>query len=220
MRDSHSTLFKRADMTSHFDKKAKDWDKKKMRLELASSVANAISGLDLNRKMRCMDFGCGTGLVGLAIAEKIETLVAFDSSEGMLDVLQNKANDMGLSNVNPLHGNILTAEIAEPFDLIFSSMTLHHIENVNPIMEKLYSVTKSGGMIAIADLDKEDGSFHKEGSEEKHHGFERDQLTDLLRSTGFSDIQFQTVHTITKSGKDGKLKDFTVFLATARKDAE
>lgn len=204
-------------MTNRFDTAAKDWDKKKMRIELASAIAGSIKKLPLTKEMRCMDFGCGTGLVGLALAGEVAQLVGFDSSAGMLEVFQQKAKNMKCANVIPQQGELLATGFDEPFDLVISSMTLHHIEDVSSILEKLHSILKSGGLIAIGDLDKEDGSFHQEGSGEKHHGFDRDELSQLLKNSGFSNIKFETVHTITKLSKEGALQDYAVFLAVGEK---
>jgi hypothetical protein len=71
---------------------------------------------------------------------------------------------------------------------------------------------KSGGFIAIADLDSEDGSFHSDDTGVYHHGFDRDILKNIAKEAGFRDIQFETVSTIRKPHRD-----FTVFLMVARK---
>ena len=51
----------------------------------------------------------------------------------------------------------------------------------------------------MVDLDKEDGSFHAEGTEGIFHfGFERNDLQGILEKYGFVDIRFETIHTIIK----------------------
>jgi len=53
-------------------------------------------------------------------------------------------------------------------------MALHHIESTQALVQVFSDHLKPGGMVALADLDKEDGSFHPEGSEGIfHRGFER-----------------------------------------------
>lgn len=51
-----------------FDRAAADWDKKSRRIMLAEKVSTAIGKLPLTRAMDAMEYGCGTGLVGLALA--------------------------------------------------------------------------------------------------------------------------------------------------------
>jgi len=202
---------------NRFDRKAADWDKKRMRRELASAVSPAITKLPLNRNMLALDFGCGTGLVSIPLAGKIGEIIALDSSAGMLEVLDEKLRSQKITNIQTLCAEIENAKLPESFDLIFTSMALHHIALIEPVLQRFSELLKPGGTVAIADLDAEDGSFHKPGSEEKHHGFDRATLEENLLRLGFSASTYSTVHTIKKTMKDGSFRDFTVFLATAKK---
>ena len=70
---------------------------------------------------------------------------------------------------------------------------------------------KPNGKVALADLDKEDGTFHAEGTEGIYHeGFDRDEMRSILEKNGFRDIKFVTAHTVA-----GEEKDYPVFLVTA-----
>ncbi len=202
---------------NRFDRKAADWDKKKMRRELASAVSQAIGRLPLNRKMLALDFGCGTGLISIPLAGEIGKIIALDSSAGMIEVLQEKLNSHNITNIQTVCAEIENAELPNSFDIIYTSMVLHHITRTQPVLRRFSELLTSGGLLAIADLDTEDGSFHKPGSQEKHHGFDRAILQEDLLRLGFSEITYSTVHTIQKTIKDGSSKDFTVFLATAKK---
>ena len=202
---------------NRFDRDAADWDKKRMRRELASAVSQALTEIPLDTTMQAMDFGCGTGLVSILLAGKVCRIIALDSSPGMLEVLREKITSQNITNIETLCAEIENAELPPNFDVIFTSMTLHHITDTGSVLQRFSELLKTGGTVAIADLDAEDGSFHKPGSEEKHHGFDRGTLEKELIRYGFSQISFNTVHTITKTVKNGNLKDFTIFLATAKK---
>jgi ubiquinone/menaquinone biosynthesis C-methylase UbiE len=202
---------------NRFDRKAADWDKKRMRTELAGAVSQAIAKLPLNTNMLALDFGCGTGLVSIPLAEKIGKIIALDSSAGMLEVLREKLSSQNITNIQTVCAEIEDAELPASFDVIFTSMALHHIALIEPVLRRFSELLKPGGILAIADLDAEDGSFHKPGSGEKHHGFNRAVLQEDLLRQGFSTTSYSTVHTIKKTMEDGSSKDFTVFLATATK---
>lgn len=202
---------------NRFDRKAADWDKKEMRRKLADAVAKAIDALDLKNVELALDFGCGTGLVSIPLASRIKRIIALDSSAGMIEVLQGKIDDLHLVNMEAVQAQITATDLPADFDLIFTSMTLHHIADPVEVLERFGQLLKTGGRVAIADLDAEDGSFHNPGAEEKHHGFQRDSLRRELEKSGFQDIDFATVYTIGKTMTDGTVKDFTVFLATAVK---
>lgn len=203
--------------TNRFDRKARDWDKNQMRHELAQAVRKALSQMPLHPDMRVMEFGCGTGLVGLPLAEKFGKLYGVDTSGGMLEVFKQKADEENITNIELFQSDISSLVLPEKLDLIFTSMTLHHIDDTETVLSGFYELLKPGGVVAIADLDAEDGSFHKAGSEEKHHGFERETLKKLLVELGFSPPSFTTVHTITRTIEDTTQKDFRVFLGIAKK---
>jgi len=67
------------------------------------------------------------------------------------------------------------------------------------------------GLVTLADLDAEDGSFHEDSAGVHHQGFPRDQVMAWLEETGFQEVQLETA-TTTRKGE----KDYSVFLATAR----
>jgi 2-polyprenyl-3-methyl-5-hydroxy-6-metoxy-1,4-benzoquinol methylase len=46
------------------------------------------------------------------------------------------------------------------FDLIMSAMALHHVKDTSTLINSFYEHLKPGAKAALADLDKEDGSFH------------------------------------------------------------
>lgn len=202
---------------NRFDRKARDWDKNKRRHELAEAVRSALLELPIQQDMRGMDFGCGTGLVGLPLAHKFAKLYGVDTSAGMLEVLQRKAAEQHITNIETYQNEITSLELPEKLDMIFTSMTLHHIVDTTTVLERFFDLLKPGGLAAIADLDTEDGSFHKAGSEEKHHGFDRETLRKSLLQCGFAPPSFSTVHTITKTMEDSPPRDFTVFLAVTQK---
>jgi len=203
--------------TNTFDRKARDWDKKIMRRQLAAAVSAAIASRGLDPALRIMDFGCGTGLVSLPLAEEVAHILALDSSPGMIEVVRDKLEKQQIKNVEARCADIFSAELPTDFDLILTSMTLHHIEDIEPVLLRFHHLLKTGGRVAVADLDAEDGSFHRHDSGEKHHGFDRHALRQLLLGIGFTAIDVDTVHTITKTGADGQATDFSVFLATAVK---
>ncbi len=199
---------------NRFDVAATEWDKENRRLELAKAISSRIALLPLHEGMQAMEYGCGTGLVGLGLAPYLASLVAADSSPGMLESLKAKIIEQGIRNVFPRHLDLLHDECGQDFDLIFSAMTLHHLADVGGVLAKFFNCLKPGGILALADLDEEDGSFHQDNPEGViHHGFNRQKLAGNLEKLGFSSVQVSTVHTILK-----KERPFPVFFMTALKE--
>lgn len=91
-------------------------------------------------------------------------------------------------------------------------MVLHHVNDIEAIFNKFYSLLNPAGYIAIADLYTEDGSFHGPDVE-VHRGFDPDKLAEILKLTGFKNTEYKTCFEI-KREPDEK---FPVFLLVAKK---
>ncbi len=203
--------------TAVFDQAAAGWDKKKRRVRLAADISRAIARhIPLAGNMTALEYGCGTGLVGLALAPRLRHLTCADSSEGMLKVLQKKAAGKGLTNISTRLLDLSREEAGQQFDFIFCAMTLHHLKNTELVLTRFGHALAENGWLAIADLEQEDGSFHDDGAGFVHHGFERSVLTEQLIAAGFEKVKFFRAHTIVRRADDQE-KNFPVFLATAVK---
>ncbi len=201
--------------TERFDKAASEWDSKSRRVLLAGKISNAILKLPLTKEMDALEYGCGTGLVGIAISQVIKKLTAIDNSRGMLEVLEKKISTEDLKNIRTLCCDLLTENYTEKHHLIFCSMTLHHIKDAKGLLQRFADILLPGGYIAIADLVTEDGTFHDTDAEGIHHdGFTPEELAAVLSCCGLEDISHRIVHTITKGGIN---KKYPIFLLTARK---
>ena len=98
---------------------------------------------------------------------------------------------MPLSVVSPMWFP-LCKELTRPedlpggYDLIFTSMVLHHIEDVPALLSLFAAWCAPGGRLAIADLEAEDGTFHSDMTGVMHKGFDRNELASLIESAGFT----------------------------------
>jgi len=205
-----------------FDAEAATWDEKPERVRLAAQVTTAIaSSIPISKEMKALDYGCGSGLVTLGLLPLLGQITGADSSKGMLDVLARKALDRGLNNVSVLHiqsGEALDG-LEGNFDLIVSSMTMHHIEDVPSLIGNLVRLLSHGGWLALADLEAEDGSFHSDPTGVFHHGFERDFLREALQTNGLKFVDVVAAATIEKPQTNGAIRSYPVVLALGKKDS-
>ncbi len=198
-----------------FDSKAKNWDEVPDRIDRANAVAAAIrENVTLSRNMAALEYGCGTGLLSFALQTELGQITLADSSSGMLDVLMEKIARGGISNMSPLWLDLAVDPVpAERFDLLYTLLTLHHIPDTAKILGCFHSLLQPGGVLCIADLDKEDGSFHAHETEfDGHNGFDRSALGSELEQAGFKNIRFTTCYTLIKEGRP-----YPLFLAIAGK---
>ncbi|MDO9263729.1 MAG: class I SAM-dependent methyltransferase [Desulfosalsimonadaceae bacterium] len=205
---------------TYFDQAAASWEDNPVRIELAQAIADAITRrVPLSKEMQALEFGCGTGLVSMRIAESVGRIVAVDTSMGMLDVLERKIAENRIGNIQTRLMNLLDGAFpAERFDLVFSSMAMHHIKNVPHLLGIFNRLLNTGGYLAIADLYTEDGGFHGDIPDVFHYGFERSLFAEWMKKAGFSGILITTAHVMKKSNTHtGLPAEFPVFLAVGRK---
>jgi len=200
-------------MSDLFDEKAEEWDSNDIVKILSSAVGTSIlDNVSLRDNMYVMDFGAGTGLISSQVAPHVKNILAVDISESMLKQLVSKPELQG--KVDMLCQNIIDNPIDKKFDLIISAMAMHHVQDIDRLIQRFSQNLNSGASIALADLDKEDGTFHPQDTDGIYHlGFQRDEFKDLLEKQGFDNINFMTAHTVNKEEKE-----FPIFLVTATKN--
>ena len=199
-----------------FDSKARAWDSNPVFQERADRIATAIhAAIPLNTNMHALDYGCGTGLLSFPLKDALGHITLEDSSAGMLEVLREKIAAQGVGNMTLRQADLSNERLPEDrYDLIYTSMVLHHIPDTAGILARFHALLNPG-WLCVADLDREDGSFH--GIEvDVIHGFERESLQRLAQAAGFTDVRFDTVFSIHKETEAGA-RDYPVFLMVARK---
>jgi 2-polyprenyl-3-methyl-5-hydroxy-6-metoxy-1,4-benzoquinol methylase len=158
--------------------------------------------------MHIMDFGSGTGLLLEQIAPHVGKIIAVDVSPSTNTQLREKQSRLPCET-EIQEVDLERAEIAGQFDGIVSSMTMHHISDVEAMFRKFHGMVKVDGFIAIADLDLEDGSFHTEDTGVFHTGFERAAIADLAAGAGFRSVVVSSASVVRKPQGD-----YGVFLLT------
>lgn len=201
----------------NFDEKAREWDSNPARRERAKAVAEAMRRqIPLRPTMTALEYGCGTGLLSFELRYELGKIVLADNSTGMLAVLREKIGAAQAANLFPIKLDLLADPLpTQRFDLIYSLMTLHHILDTQRILSLFHQLLLPDGYLCIADLDEEDGSFHKEPFE-GHLGFNRQELAKITTAVGFEVLGFETVYQMVKV-VDEQTRVYPIFLMAARK---
>ena len=155
----------------YFENKSQDYEKDKNRTNNVENIAGAVKKkVSLNKSMRIMDFGSGTGLLLEKIAPFVGKITAVDISKSMNTELGAKRDKLGCE-LEIIEMDLSKTKLDRKFDGIMSSMTMHHVEDIENMFIDFHNMLNENGFIAIADLDKEDGTFHKEDTGVFHFGF-------------------------------------------------
>lgn len=201
---------------SEFDIKAASWDDDPTKIERAKVISSRLKDR-LNDKhfVNAMEYGSGTGLLGFELLDITDHLTLMDISQEMTRVANAKISDSMRDRVEAIQIDLISDKLPDHrFDLIFSLLTFHHIDDTEKILAKLHELLSPGGTLAIIDLEKEDGTFHT-GEFHGHLGFEEDKLTSQLIKSNFSPEQYSTIYSVTKENG----KSYPLFLSLSRKNA-
>ena len=204
---------------SKFDDEAKTWDTPKSQERAEQIAASIKSQVALSEKMTAFEYGCGTGQLSFELQDTLGSITLADSSAGMLSVLNDKIKKRSADHMHAVQLDLTIDPLPDQeFDLLYTAMTLHHIADTSDILSKFHQLLKPKGTLCIADLDKEDGSFHGHDVDDVHRGFDRDKLKTLTEGIGFTNVEFTTAYQMEREiDEEGTTKTFPIFLMTARK---
>jgi len=201
-----------------FDAEAATWDDDPGHEARQVAVAHAIEEvLELNPRMSALDVGAGTGRLSILLADRVGSVVVTDPSAGMVQVARERIEEAGLSDrLSAVRADLTRDPLDGSFDVVWSSMALHHVQDLEGLLRSVAGLLVDGGRLAVADLDEDpDGAFHADLADfDGHHGFDRERLTEQLARAGFVDVSFVDATTIPKGDRE-----FGVFLCTATKGA-
>ncbi|WP_319402399.1 class I SAM-dependent methyltransferase [uncultured Anaeromusa sp.] len=141
-----------------------------------------LSGLGVAEGMTVLDAGCGPGRVTLPLAKAVGAegkVIAVDLQQGMLDVVQRKAQQEGLAIIEfvqlPLGEGKLAAYQA---DRAVMAAVLGEITRQAAALQEVYAALKPGGVLAVAE------TIFDPHYQRKAH------VLDLAQAAGFTEVAF------------------------------
>ncbi len=201
-----------------FNVEAANWDNER-RITRSKTIADEIlRSIRIEKHHTAMEFGCGTGLVSFNLHDRFKHITLVDTSSGMIDRLNQKILQSGALNMTArqLDINRDTTSL-DKYDVIYTSMALHHILDIAATIGHLYDLLNPGGYLCIVELVEDDGSFHKQEKDfTGHNGFDPVKLEKVLARIGFSSVASHVFYNDYKLIEDAKVK-YCLFLMTGRK---
>ncbi len=201
---------------NEFDTKAAEWDNNPMHRDRSEAIANGIiNSIPLNKEMKVLEFGAGTGITSFLIKDRVKEITLMDNSSEMVKVMNEKIRASQSTILKALNFNLELSDYDdEKFDLVITQMVLHHVTDIGLIISRFGKLLNPGGYLAIADLYTEDGSFHGPDFT-GHKGFDISELSGILGKHGFINITSGKCYVINRKISDDETKQFDVFLMIA-----
>ena len=172
-------------MKHDFNHKAETFDSPKS-IFLVNLVCQAVEKqINVLSDKEILDFGGGTGLLSLPLAEQAKSVTLVDISEKMLEQARLKAEQQDIKNIQFLEQNLLTNPLEQEFDLIVVCRVLHHMPDLDESLSLFHQHLRENGQLLLADFTK---------TEANHHGFDLAELEKQLIEHGFSSVHSQILY--------------------------
>ncbi len=102
-----------------------------------------------------VDLGAGTGLLTLALAPRVQELVAVDISERMLERLDDTAASDEIHNIEPLVADLRRLPLEdESVTLVVSNYAFHHLDDAGKelALAEARRILRPGGRLVVCDM--------------------------------------------------------------------
>ena len=144
---------------AHFEEEAAEFDELILKLiphykEMINALISSIP-FEKEDSIKVMDLGCGTGTITKALKQEFNDaqVTCLDLAENMLEMAKIKLDDY--KDINYITGDFYHFNFHEKYDVIVSSLALHHLvtdEDKKGFYTKVYEALNSGGVFFNADV--------------------------------------------------------------------
>lgn len=174
-----------------FDSFAQRYDTEQ-RITVANEIADAIR-LEVGdaQNSSAMDYGCGTGLVGIELIDLFGSILFVDASSNMIDQVERKIEIGGYRNAETLCSDFCLEEPPPvKMDYIFLSQVLLHVKDIPLLLGRLFSILNEGGCLIVIDFDKNP----LVPSDRVHNGFTHKEITEMVEQAGLDEVGVYTFY--------------------------
>jgi ubiquinone/menaquinone biosynthesis C-methylase UbiE len=117
-----------------------------------------ISQMPIQKNYTLLDVGAGSGFFTIPMAERTTNKVyAMDPDKRMLSVIEDKAKEKGLNNIEPIQEYIENLRLqSDSIDFVMASLILHEVKSLTIALTKIFDVLNAGGHLLCLEYEKDD----------------------------------------------------------------
>ncbi|MFC1848293.1 class I SAM-dependent methyltransferase, partial [Chloroflexota bacterium] len=129
-----------------WDKQAKDFADQEHHTQLSENKDFITTLKYLNINDTVLDYGCATGIISNAIADKVKEIHAIDISSQMIEIAKIKAGERNIENIHYTQATIYDERYKkETFNVILAFRILHMLDDIQAVMRRINELLKPGG---------------------------------------------------------------------------
>ena len=130
-----------------------------------------------------MEFGCRTGLIAFNLKNKVNELFLIDTSNEMIQALNHKLKRKTEEKITVHSDAILDANFNKEFDVIYVSLALQHMEDIQNFINQLSGYLKKNGKLIIVDF-----LPNKKRKNLEYQGLAIDEISKMLEAAGLTEV--------------------------------
>lgn len=153
--------------------------------------ARILSLVPSDKRMRVLDFGCGTGNLLKQLITKYPQNEYFgaDTSEAGVDATKLIAPSASIHKIELLQNRPSIETLQGEFDLIVCSEVIEHVENDRLTVQFLYSLLSADGLLVLTVPSGPMSKFDQFIGHLRHYS--KPTLEALLKEVGFTNIRVE-----------------------------
>ena len=127
-----------------WDKAANDFTDHELHINLNENKDFITTLKYLNIDDTVLDYGCATGIISNAIADKVKEIHAIDISSKMIEMAISKASERHIENVYYTQATIFDERYQkESFNVILAFRILHMLEDIQAVIRRINELLNS-----------------------------------------------------------------------------
>jgi tRNA (cmo5U34)-methyltransferase len=152
----------------HFEAEAKEFDGIIIKIipyydQMIRALIDSIH-FDSDSAIQIIDLGCGTGTVAKRISEKFPNskIICLDIASNMIDIAKHKLSEH--KDIEFITGDFSKIDFNKKFDVVVSSLALHHLENdtcKKEFYKQIHDILTDFGVFINADVVLASTDFHQ-----------------------------------------------------------
>lgn len=117
-----------------------------------------INQMPIHKNHTLLDVGAGSGFFTIPMAVRtMGNVYAMDPDKRMLNVIEAKAYEKGLHNIEPLQETIENLSLQnDSIDFVMASLILHEVRSLTTALSKIFEVLSVGGHLLCLEYEKDD----------------------------------------------------------------
>lgn len=120
-----------------------------------------VNLLQLQTGYKAIDLAAGTGFTSVALATRIESVVAYDMTSEMLDEARKFASSEGVNNIEFRNGDVQDLPFGdETFDIATCRRAAHHFQDKKAFLSEVKRTLKKGGRFGLSDMAAPEDDIH------------------------------------------------------------